>query len=54
MGLGQLNHVAIAVNNLKESTKLYKDVLGATVSNPLVSTLDHLFSHSLSNLSIEN
>ena len=30
--LGKLNHVAIAVNNLENATKLYKDVLGASVS----------------------
>ena len=30
--IGKLNHVAIAVPNLKEATALYKDTLGAEVS----------------------
>jgi methylmalonyl-CoA/ethylmalonyl-CoA epimerase len=30
--LGRLNHVAIAVPDLKQSTAFYRDVLGATVS----------------------
>jgi len=33
--LGRLNHVAIAVPNLTEAVTLYKDILGATVSNPV-------------------
>lgn len=32
--IGRLNHVAIAVNNLQEATKRYKDILGAQVSEP--------------------
>ena len=32
VGLGRLNHVAIAVANLEEATALYRDVLGAKVS----------------------
>ncbi|XP_057293669.1 ethylmalonyl-CoA/methylmalonyl-CoA epimerase-like [Hydractinia symbiolongicarpus] len=32
--LGKLNHVAIAVADLKKSTKMYRDVLGAKVSEP--------------------
>ncbi|XP_046855090.1 methylmalonyl-CoA epimerase, mitochondrial-like [Xenia sp. Carnegie-2017] len=31
--LGKLNHVAIAVNNLENAIKLYRDVLGAEVSD---------------------
>ena len=30
--LGKLNHVAIAVNNIKAATATYRDTLGATVS----------------------
>ena len=32
--LGKLNHVAIAVNDLDKSIKMYRDVLGAKVSEP--------------------
>ncbi|KAK3866641.1 hypothetical protein Pcinc_027843 [Petrolisthes cinctipes] len=32
--LGRLNHVAIATPNLEASTALYRDVLGAQVSQP--------------------
>jgi len=32
--IGRLNHVAIAVPNLKEASDFYKDTLGATVSEP--------------------
>ena len=32
--LGKLNHVAIAVNDLDASIKMYRDVLGAKVSEP--------------------
>eukprot|EP01116_Phalansterium_solitarium_P020455 TRINITY_DN6048_c0_g1_i1.p1 TRINITY_DN6048_c0_g1~~TRINITY_DN6048_c0_g1_i1.p1 ORF type:complete len:203 (+),score=29.85 TRINITY_DN6048_c0_g1_i1:92-610(+) len=35
LSLGRLNHVAIAVSNLQESISLYKDVLGAKVSEPV-------------------
>ena len=35
--LGKLNHVAIAVPNLEEATKLYHDVLGASVSGVTVT-----------------
>ena len=34
--LGKLNHVAIAVPNLEAATALYRDMLGATVSQPQV------------------
>ena len=34
--LGKLNHVAIAVPDLEEATKLYRDVFGATVSDVTV------------------
>ena len=33
--IGRLNHVAIAVKDLKASTALYRDTLGARVSQPL-------------------
>ena len=33
--IGRLNHVASAVNNLAASTALYRDTLGAKVSEPL-------------------
>jgi methylmalonyl-CoA/ethylmalonyl-CoA epimerase len=33
--IGRLNHVAIAVTDLKRSTALYRDTLGARVSPPL-------------------
>lgn len=33
--MGRLNHVAIAVPDLKAATALYRDVLGAKVSAPL-------------------
>ena len=32
--LGRLNHVAIAVRNLAAASKLYRDTLGAEVSEP--------------------
>eukprot|EP01115_Flamella_aegyptia_P004263 TRINITY_DN18616_c0_g1_i1.p1 TRINITY_DN18616_c0_g1~~TRINITY_DN18616_c0_g1_i1.p1 ORF type:complete len:79 (+),score=0.83 TRINITY_DN18616_c0_g1_i1:61-297(+) len=37
--LGKLNHIAIAVPNLEESTALYRDVFGADVSEPQVHSL---------------
>jgi len=33
--LGRLNHVAIAVSNLNQAISLYRDVLGANVSNAM-------------------
>ncbi|WP_066716351.1 MULTISPECIES: methylmalonyl-CoA epimerase [Hyphomicrobiales] len=33
--IGRLNHVAIAVKNLAAATALYRDTLGARVSQPL-------------------
>lgn len=33
--IGRLNHVAIAVRDLKQATATYRDVLGAQVSDPL-------------------
>jgi methylmalonyl-CoA/ethylmalonyl-CoA epimerase len=33
--IGRLNHVAIAVPDLEKATALYRDSLGATVSEPL-------------------
>lgn len=33
--IGRLNHIAIAVPDLPAATALYRDVLGATVSEPL-------------------
>ena len=35
--LGRLNHVAIAVPNLEKAIQLYRDVLGADVSDVVVS-----------------
>ena len=35
--LGRLNHVAIAVPDLDKAASLYRDVLGAKVSNVTVS-----------------
>lgn len=32
--IGRFNHVAIAVPNLEEATRTYRDVLGAKVSEP--------------------
>ena len=32
--IGNLNHVAIAVNDLEQATSVYRDTLGATVSKP--------------------
>lgn len=37
MELGKLNHVAIATNDLEGATHLYKNILGAKVSAPVVS-----------------
>ncbi|KAF2071467.1 hypothetical protein CYY_007220 [Polysphondylium violaceum] len=34
VGIGRLNHVAIATPNLKESCDLWRDVMGADVSEP--------------------
>jgi methylmalonyl-CoA/ethylmalonyl-CoA epimerase len=36
--LGRLNHVAIAVPDLDKATSLYRDVLGAKVSDVVVSS----------------
>lgn len=33
--IGRLNHVAIAVPNVREAAKTYVDLLGATVSEPV-------------------
>jgi methylmalonyl-CoA/ethylmalonyl-CoA epimerase len=38
--IGRLNHVAIAVTDLKAAAALYRDTLGATVSEP-VEQPDH-------------
>lgn len=38
--IGRLNHVAIAVRDLKAAAATYRDMLGATVSEP-VSQPDH-------------
>ena len=32
--IGKLNHIAIAVPDLKSASKIYKDILGANVSDP--------------------
>ena len=39
--LGRLNHVAIAVPDLEAATRLYRDVLGATVSEVMVYITQH-------------
>lgn len=36
MGVGKLNHVAIAVPDLQQASALYRDVMGAEVSEPAV------------------
>jgi methylmalonyl-CoA/ethylmalonyl-CoA epimerase len=33
--IGRLNHVAIAVKDLESAARLYRDTLGASVSDPL-------------------
>ncbi len=33
--IGRLNHIAIAVPNLEEASQIYRDTLGATVSEPV-------------------
>ena len=33
--IGRLNHIAIAVPDLESAAKVYRDTLGATVSDPL-------------------
>jgi methylmalonyl-CoA/ethylmalonyl-CoA epimerase len=33
--IGRLNHIAIAVRDLQNAASVYKDVLGATVSDPI-------------------
>jgi len=38
--IGKLNHIAIAVPDLESASKIYKDILGANVSDP-VSMPDH-------------
>ncbi|EAL69871.1 methylmalonyl-CoA epimerase [Dictyostelium discoideum AX4] len=40
IGIGKLNHVAIATPNLQESMDLYKNVFGADVSEP-VNQVEH-------------
>eukprot|EP01091_Cochliopodium_minus_P010624 TRINITY_DN2855_c0_g2_i2.p1 TRINITY_DN2855_c0_g2~~TRINITY_DN2855_c0_g2_i2.p1 ORF type:complete len:164 (-),score=41.58 TRINITY_DN2855_c0_g2_i2:118-609(-) len=34
-GIGKLNHIAIAVPDLASATKIYKEILGCKVSEPL-------------------
>ena len=45
--LGRLNHVAIAVPNLERAMQLYRDVLGADVSDVVVSLPRSSLSFSL-------
>ena len=33
--IGKLNHIAIAVPDLESASKVYKDTLGANVSEPV-------------------
>lgn len=37
--IGRLNHVAIAVPDLTSATALYRDIMGAEVSEPHVCVL---------------
>ncbi len=39
LSIGRLNHVAIAVGNLENAVKLYRETLGAKVSEPVVNNL---------------
>ena len=39
--IGKLNHIAIAVPNIKEAAEQYKNIFGAKVSDP-VEQPDHL------------
>ena len=50
--LGRLNHVAIAVPNLERAMQLYRDVLGADVSDVVVSLPRPSLSFSLPLLGI--
>lgn len=43
--LGRLNHVAIAVPDLDKAASLYRDVLGAKVSEVVVSSHHILTKH---------
>lgn len=36
LGVGKLNHVAIAVPDLQQASTLYRDIMGAEVSEPAV------------------
>jgi methylmalonyl-CoA/ethylmalonyl-CoA epimerase len=46
--IGNLNHVAIAVPDLEAGTKLYRETLGAKVSEPL-----HLPEHGVTTVFVE-
>ena len=37
--IGRLNHIAIAVPDLDEASKIYRDTLGAEVSEPVPLTV---------------
>ena len=50
--LGRLNHVAIAVPDLQKAMAMYRDVLGAKVSEPVVS--DVAYKRHLGRGSSEN
>ena len=39
--LGKLNHVALAVPDLEKASSLYRDVLGASVSQAMVSQCNY-------------
>ena len=47
--LGKLNHVAIAVPDLPKATALYRDMLGASVSQPQVSLHFPAYPNSVDN-----
>lgn len=42
--LGKLNHVAVAVPDLEKASSLYRDVLGADVSQSVVRTLLYMYT----------
>ena len=46
--IGKLNHVAIVVPDLDAATTIYRDTLGATVSDPL-----HLPEHGVTTVFVE-
>ena len=39
--IGKLNHIAIAVPNIKEAAEQYKNIFGAKVSDPVAVSTVH-------------